>query len=307
MLGPELPEALRRGPFSVSELRTKGLPASRLRHEHLVRPTRSVRSTSEPAGTVERAAAFAVALPADCAFSHVTAAVLLGLPLPPALEGQLDLDVMRETSRPRIRRSGCLGHRGLEGREVLRVRGVRAVAPADTWVDLGEVLHRGLGVEDLVVVGDVVANRYADGPAALFEALDRRTRARGAEELRRAGRLVRAGVRSPQESRARLMLVRAGFPEPEVNADVHDAAGGWLLEGDLVWRRQRVIGEYQGEDHASRRQGSSDAHRAGLAHAAGWTVVELFAEDLSRPPRRRVTLLRLARELMIDPTSLRID
>ena len=35
---------------------------------------------------------------------------------------------------------------------------------------------------------------------------------------------------------ALLVFVDAGLAEPEVSAAVHVAGGGWLLEGDLVWR-----------------------------------------------------------------------
>ena len=69
------------------------------------------------------------------------------------------------------------------------------------------------------------------------------------------------------ETRARLMFVDAGFPEPEVNAPLTDAAGEWIAEGDLVWHRQRLVGEYQGEQHADRRRRSADAFRRGLVEA----------------------------------------
>ena len=41
----------------------------------------------------------------------------------------------------------------------MTVYGVRVTDLADTWVDLGEVMSRGLDVDDLVIAGDVVANR----------------------------------------------------------------------------------------------------------------------------------------------------
>ena len=78
------------------------------------------------------------------------------------------------------------------------------------------------------------------------------------------------------------MFHRAGFPEPELNAVVRDAHGGWLLEGDLVWRKQRVIGEYQGSDHASIRRRSADSSRATGAEAEGYRVLEIYAEDVYR-------------------------
>ena len=92
------------------------------------------------------------------------------------------------------------------------------------------------------------------------------------------------------------MFHRAGFPEPELNAVVRDAYGGWLLEGDLVWRKQRVIGEYQGADHASIKRRSADASRATRAEAEDYRILEIYAEDVYRGARRRACLTRFARE-----------
>src|SRR5215203_4730316 len=99
MSGPTLPEAWRTRPFTVGELRDAGLPPSRLRHPALHLPTRSVRSGAPVETLVERAAAFARALPQDVSFSHATAALLLGIPLPDRFEKSTVLDVMRHSCR----------------------------------------------------------------------------------------------------------------------------------------------------------------------------------------------------------------
>ncbi len=303
-----LPPELRAGPFTVGQARASGLRHCDLRAHALHRPTRAVRTTGPPSTLVERAGAFAAALPGDAAFSHVTAARLLGLPLPAVLEADPVLDVMRPTGRAVTRRAGCRGHRGLESRGVVVCGGLRVVGPADTWCDLAEVSGRVICVDDLVVAGDALLGRLGPDPTAvLARVLAARTRPRGGRALVEALELVRPGVRSPMESRARLMFVRAGFPEPEVNQPVRDAAGGWLLEGDLLWREQRVVGEYQGGDHANRRRRSADAHRAGLARDEDWTVLELWAEDVWVAPRRRTTLRRYARALGLSPSELRIE
>ena len=104
-----------------------------------------------------------------------------------------------------------------------------------------------------------------------------------------------------------MMFVRAGFPEPEVNADVFDRHGGWLLEGDLVWRKQRVIGEYQGVDHGSIRRRSADASRVTTAEAEGYRILEIYSEDVYRGARRRACLTRFARELQLDLAGLRLS
>ena len=104
------------------------------------------------------------------------------------------------------------------------------------------------------------------------------------------------------------MFVDAGFPEPEVNGHVHAADGGWLAECDLLWRAQKVIGEYQGAVHAGIRARSRDSHRNGLLTDEGWLVLEIFAEDHTDPQRRALMLNRFARalDLDLDPATLRI-
>ena len=282
-------------------------------------PTRGAHAAAEPETLVERAGAFQVGMPRDRAFSHLTAAVLWGLPLPGALEGAASgvgapLHVIAATRDGMVRRRGVVGHRGLEVRAVATPTGtgLRVVDVADTWCDLGELRRGQLTLTDLVVAGDAAVALLdarvgrAVGVPALRETLRRRNRPRGAVVLRHVLTLVRPGVRSPMETRARLMFVDAGFPEPEVNAPVTDAAGEWLAEGDLVWRRQRLVGEYQGEHHADRRRRSEDAFRRELLEDRGWRVKELWAEDLRRGPRRRATLTSFAQALDLDPSTLRI-
>ncbi len=282
-------------------------------------PTRGVHALTAPGTVVERATAYSVGMPRDRAFSHLTAARLWGLPLPTALEQQAAADeaslhVIAPTVDGMAKRAGVVGHRGLEVRAVASPPGtrLRVVDVADTWCDLGELPRGSLTICDLVVAGDAAVALldaragHRVGVAALREALGRRNRPRGAVTLRHALTRVRPGVRSPMETRARLMFVDAGFPEPEVNAPLTDAAGEWLAEGDLVWRRQRLVGEYQGEPHADRRRRSADAFRQTLVEAHDWRVKELWAEDLHRGPRRRWTLTSFAQALDLDPSTMRI-
>jgi GNAT superfamily N-acetyltransferase len=314
-----LPAGLGPGPFSTAQARRLGVPAARLGRGDLVHPTRGAHAAEAPSTLVARAAAFQIALPDRRAFSHLTAAVLWGLPLPASVEGlaagvDAPLHVIAPTADGRAVRPGVVGHRGLEWRAVASPpgTGLRVVDVADTWCDLGELPRGVLTLRDLVVAGDAAvalldarAGR-AVGTRLLREALRGRNRPRGAVVLRQALALVRAGVRSPMETRARLMFVDAGFPEPEVNAPVTDEAGEWLAEGDLVWRRQRVVGEYQGEHHADRRRRSEDAFRRTLLEEHAWRVRELWAEDVRRGPRRVATLTSFARALGLDPGRLRI-
>ena len=102
------------------------------------------------------------------------------------------------------------------------------------------------------------------------------------------------------------MFHRAGFPEPELNVPVRDAHGGWLLDGDFVWRKQRVIGEYQGADHGSIRRRSADSSRATTAEDHDYRLLEIYAEDVFGGARRRACLRRFARALELDPADFTI-
>ncbi|WP_377641228.1 hypothetical protein [Oryzobacter terrae] len=306
---PPLPE----GPLTLSAARRLGLSDPQWRLAELVRVTQSVRALESPSDVAARSAAFSLALPDDVVYSHITAARLWGLPLPRSLEAQVVLDVMRDTKRRPIERHGCRHHRGAEQRLVVPTQGVRVTSLPDTWVDLASLVGHGLSVDDLVVAGDVVLNRLAGpdgagargpGRAALAEVLARRVRVVGRPALAVGLELCRPGSRSPMESRARLMVVRGGLPEPHLNVALHDLDGAWLAEGDLVWAAQRVVAEYQGAVHADRRARSLDAYRIGLLTDAGWTVVELFHEDVTQRHRSALVLRRLATALGIDPRSL---
>ena len=315
----ELPDALAERAFSTREALGLGVRPRLLRDSGLVSVTRGSRSVQLPASLTERARAFLVAMHGEVALSHVSAAQLWGLPLPRDLQDHHDLDVMCGADAGPVRREGCIGHRGLERRTVVRRDGVPVTSLVDTWVDLGEVLRRGLGLDDLVVVGDVVARhlRRADDPdrglGDLRKCLDARVRPRGKVLLTEALAEISPRSASPMETRARLVFARGGLPDPELNAAVHfdadvrgDEGGGWMLEGDFVWRRQRVMAEYQGEHHATIGQRSVDVARRHLAQDEGWTFVEVFAGDVFNRAKRIAMLRRLGRALGVPDVDLNL-
>ncbi len=319
-----LPPALSTGAFTAADLSDAGVPGYRWRSPTLVRPTRGVRELRAGEDVVERARAFARALPDDAAFSHVTAALLWGLPLRGSLQADPLLHVIRDSTSGWVRRTDCRGHRGLESRQVGTVHGLRVVSLADTWVDLGELPRGAIGLDDFVVVGDAVAARLASpdegsdewwariaaeeaddrlgerddarGIRLMRRALERRVRPRGALALRQSLDLVRGRSRSPQETRWRLIMERAGLPEPRLNEPVF-VDGGFVLEGDFVWPQDKVIGEYQGKDHASITRRSHDESRRALAEDDGWTLIEVYAEDVRPGPRQDACLRRFATAL----------
>jgi hypothetical protein len=304
-----IPESLSGRAFTTSRARLAGLGEGRLRGNDLSRPLHGVRVPAAGAAQEKHhiaarglASAASLVLPDDCAFSHCTAASLLSLPLPRVREHLEPLHVMRATGRNRVDRPQVWAHRGLERREVEVVHGVVVVSAADTWVDLGALL----GIEDLVVLGDAVARRHGTCEP-LGVALQRRGGARGTGRLREALRWIRAGSDSPMETKSRVLFCRHGLPEPELNVEVHALDGsGFICRSDLVWRRQRVIGEYQGAHHFSGfERGDDDIARRHLAQDDGWTYLDITKADHRSPSRRSAMLHRFARHLGVERVANR--
>ena len=303
-----LPDVLAGRAFSTTQAAEAGLREGRLRGADLERPFHGVRRPATEAhppaalapplrpdvrACVEAdARAASLVLPGDAAYSHCTAALLHGIPLPRSHEHLRPLHVMRPAGRNPVDRPGMTAHLGLQSRRLVLVRGLAVVSMADTWVDLGSLL----GVEGLVVAGDRVA-RLAGSTEPLRVVLERRGRGvRGVRALREALAWVRVGADSAMEARSRLLFCRHGLPEPEVNVPVMAADGsGFLCRGDFVWRERKVLAEYQGAHHfESFRRGDDDISRRLLVEDDGWKYVELTRSDHTNPARRRALLRRLA-------------
>jgi hypothetical protein len=290
-LPAHLPSAL----FTVRDALDAGVNEGRLRRGDLRRPTYGVRvPKAAPDTVVGRARAFALALPHDIAFSHLTAARLFDLPTPRPWHPTEPLHVMRRSGRPPVERRGTVPHRGLELRSTLVVDGLLLVDPVDTWCDLGPLLE----LDDLVAVGDaLLTQRLGLRPKDLARAVADR-RGRGIRRLREALALVRVGSASAWESKARVAFVSWGLPEPELNADVFTDDGRWLARPDFVWRTRRVVGEYDGDQHRTdRRAWQYERERRARLEDDGWTYVEMTALSLSSPTQRAHLRARFTRLL----------
>ncbi|HET7725461.1 MAG TPA: hypothetical protein VFK68_12530 [Propionibacteriaceae bacterium] len=208
-----------------------------------------------------------------------------------------------------IRRRGMIGHRGLFNREVVTSAGLPVTSLAETWVDMGELIRPGfpLGLDDLVVMGDAVATKLGS-VEPLHEALCARVGPRGKLTLLEALTWIRVGSESPGETRARLVLVRAGLPEPELNQPVYAAGGRWLGRPDMRWVAQRVLLEYQGREfHDSDEQRAADKVRFRRFGDDGWSVLDVWDEDVNTDAARVALVLRTAEALGHPRTSLELS
>lgn len=154
-----------------------------------------------------------------------------------------------------------------------RHAGLRVLAPADAWCQLGSFLQ----VDELVAAGDALLGwpHALCSPEAVAAAIARFGSRRGAKHVRAAGLRLRAGSASPRESRLRELLTGAGFPEPSSNTPI-ELLDGSSTHGDLVYAEYRVLVEYDGEQHRlDPQQFGRDVDRLNALALAGWIVVRI--------------------------------
>jgi len=213
-------------------------------------------------------------IPATHRFSHLTAAAIQGMRTPstPALHQWVHVTGF-EAERG-LRRHGVDGHKSRRPVETVDVDGLRCSNPIAAWAECSELLP----IDDLVIMGDGLLAR--GGAIATLDDLERiarsRAGARGAKALRAAMRLVRAGTDSARETSLRLLLVRAGLPEPEINAPLFDDRGRLIGHGDLAWPAERIVVEYEGRQHAEDpRQFTIDIGRIDRILEAGYRHIRV--------------------------------
>jgi len=236
----------------------------------------------------------------DEAFCHVTALELWGLPLPERDDRSHPVVHVGGTVSRQRRRPQIVAHR-YAGFRVLTQQGLPLVDPVEAWVEAAP----DLDVDDVVAVGDALAGTWSSSPVArlvpltaLHAAVAASGGRPGAPVLRRAVRLVRARVDSPQETRLRLLVLRGGLPEPEVNERRWGSDGTYLGRPDLSWPTARVALEYEGDHHRTDRATfRSDIRRRERFADHGWDLVRATAPDLV-PPGAIELLARLRRRLV---------
>lgn len=287
VLPSDLPAA-----FRVADARHAGASESRLRASDLDRSTHGVRVRMDVCPDdplLRRCVGVAAALRAPFAFSHTTAALLFGLPLPRRHTAEGPLHIAVTGTHPR--RAHILTHR-VRTLDLRAQRGLPVTSVERTWVDLARVLTE----DELVVVGDHLVRRKAPQStvAALSAAVESAVGRRGTVRARAALARVRPNTESPAETRLRLLIVDAGLPEPIVgHAVAHE--GYWVGTPDLAYPQHRIAIEYQGAVHREQARFEEDVFRLERFHDAAWSVLQVTARDLRSPSRflgRLASLLR---------------
>ncbi|PZE74734.1 endonuclease domain-containing protein [Curtobacterium sp. MCBD17_019] len=285
-----LPDPFLGQAFHTADAVRNGVTPGRLRREDLAAPTRGVRVPAELdlADLSARVAAFGLVLGERHHFSHTTALALWELPLPPWVVSDATVHVSTVGDGPVMRRTGVVGHRvSPPFADVVACAGLPASSPVAAWCESAGLLAE----RDLVVIGDHLVARALADPEQL-ERRSRERRSRWARRLRAAAHRVRLGSESPMETLIRLVIVDAGFPEPQLNTDVHSPAGRFLGRVDLAYPDLRIGVEYDGEHHRTdRATWQHDATRSNGFVSAGWLILHVTARDVADPT---AFLLRLS-------------
>lgn len=219
--------------------------------------------------------------------SRRTASQIHGLPVSPPQR----IEVASRWPHRAPQRDEILGHRiRTSNIRVIERKGVQIASPVDAWCQLAPVCS----VQDLVIAGDALltpklmvgGGRRHTALATiedLHEAVTRYRSSHGASIRKQALKLLRYPVDSPAETLTRLLIVRAGLPEPVVQCPV--PVHGRILHADLGYPEQRIAIEYEGRYHfeGGVEQARFDVERWELMHEAGWRVLRVTARDLRSP------------------------
>lgn len=273
----DLPWVLRGHAFTAAQAQAAGVSRRVVQGRHFVQVHRGVYVLASTEPTFELLVeADLLRLPPDAHLSHVTGLQWRGVDA-----GARDPRHYSTNTRSQSTLRDVVLHRRQDRLRTEQVRGRPTLSYERLLVDAAAMLP----AVALVRVADQLVRRGELSPEALARfALTRHLD--GVRAARRAARHVRERVDSERETDLRLLLVSSGLPEPEVNVEIFDDDGTFLARGDLVYRRHRVLVEYDGRHHADDPvQWQKDLRRRERLEANGWTVVVVVNADLQSPAR----------------------
>jgi hypothetical protein len=279
-----LPPLLRGRAFTAREAQELGVSAGRLRGSDLGAPFFGVRT--DATGTLDTTAmavAYATRMPVGQFFSHWTAARLWGLRMPESriADNRIDVSVLHPGRAPRSRR--VVGHQASADTEIrIHPIGLRLTSAVETWCQLAGAMS----LDETIAMGDGLVRRKR--PLCEMHDLEIAVASRphypGIVMLREALPHIRPRTDSWRETMLRLMVVRAGFPEPEVNGLILNRFGAEIGHGDLVYRREKIVLEYDGRQHwEDDKQFSIDIERLDDFMEENWRVIRVDKVLLARP------------------------
>jgi very-short-patch-repair endonuclease len=263
--------------YSAASARAAGLSRGFLRGSAFVRLSYDLVARLDDAiDGIERLRLLATVLPRDAAFSHLTAAGVLGA----HVDTPSRVHVALTPRRVLPQRADLVVHaRRLAPADVSLHEGLRLTSGAQTFLDLAALLPPA----ELVAVGDALLGSGRLTPDDLRERLARADRVRGVVRARECAPLLTPLSMSRPESVLRYWLLASELPDPQVQIPVHDRWGREVAHADLGYARWKVALEYEGRQHADAEQFGRDIDRYSLMAADGWLVLRFAGRHLGGP------------------------
>lgn len=296
-----LPQSFRIAPFTIDEARAVGGSYGELCHRDVVTLSRGIKSLKNnsdvPLALLTRPY---TQVTGYSAASHATAFAIWEMPgfLPGTQE--TTIHISRQFPHASMRRRGVTGHRTLlSSDEVTNLFGLWITTRSRTWMDCAA----RMSLDELVIAADHLLRiprpvfEGRDAPyatiAELTSLLDRHPGIRGIVRARQALGLARIGCDSPQETRLRLATMRAGLPEPVLNAKTN-LTPGVTREPDQSYPEFKVAVEYDGATHSDPRQVEKDVGREEDYAGAGWKEVRIMNRHMANDAKDAVQKIRRA-------------
>lgn len=162
-------------------------------------------------------------------------------------------------------------------------------------------MHLGasiLAVAELVEVGDWIVHRDRAGRLAPSDLLAHARELRGARGMRSvlaAIPQIRVGADSPGETRTRLLLRRAGLPEPVLQHRVRDGRGRRVATLDMAYPELHVGIEHEGaHHHLDAGRFAYDIRGYATLEALRWRILRVTHADIRDRGARVIPLIRAA-------------
>lgn len=211
-------------------------------------------------------------------FSHISAAVLHGLPV---MRGRLERVTV---IRPSGGYSSAYLHSrkaSLDADEVCLVDGLRVTTLARTVEDLASTLpfREGLACADAALVRGLGSDVLR--PRGKFRA-----------RIKRVALSADGRAESPGESFSRALMIETCLPTPKLQYEVRDPRGSFIGRTDFAWPELGVLGEFDGRVKYDGSLGGSvtpadiimrEKEREARLRDAGFTVVRWGWDALMRP------------------------
>jgi hypothetical protein len=274
-------------PFTRADAVQAGVSDRVLRTSRYRRIFRGVYISADVSPSEHERMAGALALhPEGAWLSHRTAAAWCGVAVPES--SLVHISVRR--AKDRRWQPGIKPHVAPPATRSRDWKGMPVSEPVRLFVELASILD----LVDLVVAGDSLVKVFRITAAELRAGLAK-TSDYWSPGARYAAGFVRDRVRSPMETRVRLLLVLAGLPEPTVNHPVRSEDGDVVVEFDLAYPAHRIAIEYHGTHHRDDpTTWERDLRRAELVDALDWHVVNVTAPDIYSTPDQTLERIRAA-------------